>query len=198
MFLYRLIHPGWEDCWNYTLLHSNPNKYFEIEDKYIYALSKIIENSGYKRLNVRSLNNYEFMNYELINGELRPMNKELKEWSIQLSKEYYNKFSGKYTKSMRKLHSDITEEMTLNINQISDAIRLHLRGHIGFMLHYEYKYVTALATQYYYIMCENPIKDSLINHINEKGMIFEICNEIEYNDVYPLIEEAYNDGQIHF
>lgn len=200
MLLYRLIHHDWEDYWWYKLLKKDPEKYFQIEDKYVYALIKIIESSGYKTLNVRGLINYELMNYErdCYNDVIFPVNTDLKKLAIRRSKRYYKKFPDRYPESMRQLHNSIRDGMELNINQIADALRLHSRDHIGFMLHSEFKYVIDTPTEYYYVMCENPIEDSLIKHINEMGMIFEICNDCKYNEIYPLIEEHYDEGQIHF
>lgn len=199
MLLYRLIHPDWEDDWSITLLKSDPEKYFDIENKYIYALITLIEFSDYEALNVRGLINYEFMEYELLHDDvIEPVNTELREWYIQHSKECMSKFPDKYPDSMRQLHRSIVDGMNLYIKHIEYAFRLMLRGHIGFMLHSEFEYVIDEATEYFYIMCKKPIDNSLIKHLNEKGMIFEVCDEYEYNDVYPLIEERYEEGQVHF
>ena len=198
MYLYKLIHPDWEEDWWITYLESDPDRYFEIEDKYIYALTTIIKSCGYETLNVRYLINHDTMEYILDSGIYYPIDSEFKEWDIQYYEDCTSRFPDKYPESMRQLYRNLIDGLSLDINQIEDAYRLKLRNHIYLMLHSEYEYVIDTPTEYVYFLCNKPMDDSLIKHINESDMIFEICDEWEYNDVYPSIEEHYEEGQIYF
>ena len=189
MYIYILTCNEVENDWH-LLLYSNPDKYFELEQKYINTTISVIEELGFEMLNVKNLCNYEFMEFERFENEIQPVSREIKDFYIRHRKNSFEKFSEKYLESTKDLYAFVKEGMGLNIYQIRDILKLKFRGNICyFILHSYSTFVIDFADMYVYIYCENAINEEFLKSINNNGINLKLCTMDEYNDIYPLIKE---------
>lgn len=189
MYLYKLSCPQWDD-YEFINIKSKGNSYFEKEKKYVDCFITIIKDLGYKSLTVKNLHNYEFMEYESFGDTVQPVSDESKRFYTNHTRKCIQKFPEKYTHSMRKLYSEVKEEMELDINQIIDVLKLKLRGNICyFILYFQEKMIVDFYEGYICIVSEKKIDNEIMEKVKKEEIILEMGSDDELDFALKYIEE---------